>query len=611
MCNFIVTDEEINKAEQDIFLGQGSFSDEQKDFLKCLDSCSLQSYAGSGKTSTLVGKLHILAQKRIWETGKGICVISHTNIAVDEIKSRVASHYPEIMGYPNFVGTIQEFVNKFLFVPYLATLKMQIRSQDERRYLDYENDGDETLKTRITNKLSQLRHGGNAPVARFWDEFHRLCFYNGKVVNSKKLTEYSGLTTTTFLQTHSNSHLKILIDKQHEKGNFLFIESFIYALEYLKQHPIFAKIISERFNFVLLDEAQDCSEIQLKLLDKLFGNNKQVCFQQIGDINQSISENAWLAPEPTLFLGQSLRCGSNLITFVSGFCLNIFGGNTITGSISDSEKILITYGNIDNKEILEKFSEILISKGIPYDNKKGYFAIAHEHDQLIESFPDHYSREFTASNKKSKSLSFSNDVDYINLLTPDLIRKNGTQHVSNMLYRLLYKHFKTEGTWIELQEKVFTESSDFKKIVLGVSNEILAEGGISDFPELERKLNLILGQDLVKFKTRKIAAAEVAQKVNSYTSTHGVDIRIGTIHSVKGQTHNATLFISDPRPRYGKHDIEHGIQNNQNEWTKKYKRLIYVASSRPQNIFAFAIEKAVFDAMQDKTCFQGFEEVNI
>ena len=127
MCNFIVTDEEINKAEQDIFLGQGYFSGEQKAFLKCLDSCSLQSYAGSGKTSTLVGKLHILAQKRVWETGRGICVISHTNIAVDEIKSRVANHYPEIMEYPNFVGTIQEFVNKFLFVPYLATLKRQIR----------------------------------------------------------------------------------------------------------------------------------------------------------------------------------------------------------------------------------------------------------------------------------------------------------------------------------------------------------------------------------------------------------------------------------------------------------------------------------------------------
>lgn len=611
MCNFIVTDEEISKAEQDIFLGQGSFSDEQKAFLKCLDSCSLQSYAGSGKTSTLVGKLHILAQKRVWETGRAICVISHTNIAVDEIKSRVANHYPEIMEYPNFVGTIQEFVNKFLFIPYLATLKTQIIFQDERRYLDYENDGNTTLKTRITNKLSQLRHGGDASVARFWDEFHRLCFHEDKVVNSKKLTEYNGLTTSTFLQAHSNTHLKTLIDKQHEKGNFLFIESFIYALEYLKQHPIFIKIISERFKFVLLDEAQDCSEIQLKLLDELFGNNERVCFQQIGDINQSISEDAWLAPEPTLFLGQSLRCGSNLITFVSGFCLSTLGENTITGSANDSKKVLITYTNIGSMEILEKFSEILISKGIPYDNKKGYFAIAHEHDQLIESFPDHYSRESVASNKKSKSLRFSNDVDYINLLTPDLVRKNGTNYVSDVLYRLLYKHFKTEGTWIELQEKLFTENSDFKKIVLDISNEILADGGILDFPELQRKLNLILGEDLIKFNMKKITSAEVIEKTNSYKSSHGVDIRIGTIHSVKGQTHNATLFISDSRQRYNKYDFEHGMQNNQNEMTKKYKRLIYVASSRPQDLFAFAIQKNVYDLLQNKTCFDGFEVINI
>lgn len=611
MCNFIVTDEEINKAEQDIFLGHGSFSDEQKAFLKCLDSCSLQSYAGSGKTSTLVGKLHILAQKRVWETGRSICVISHTNIAVDEIKSRVANHYPEIMEYPNFVGTIQEFVNKFLFVPYLATAKMQIRFQDERRYLDYENDGDAALKTRVANKLSSIR--GSRIVGaedRFLYEFHRLCFIDNKAVTSKKFTEYSDLTTQAFTQTDSNTHLKTLIDKQQKKGNFLFIESFIYALEYLKQHPIFIKMLSERFSFVLLDEAQDCSEIQLKLLGELFGNNERVCFQQIGDINQSISEDAWLAPEPTLFLGQSLRCGSNLITFVSSFCLNTFGGNTIRGSDNDSEKILIVYSG-SSKDILEKFSEILVSKKTQYDNKKGYFAIAHEHDQLIESFPDHYSRESTASNKKNKSLRFTNDIDYINLLTPDLVRKNGTHYVSNILYRLLYKHFKTDGTWIELQEKLFEENSDFKKIVLDISNEILTEGGILDFPELQKKLNLILGEDLIKFNMKKISSADVTEKTNSYKSSHGVDIRIGTIHSVKGQTHNATLFISDSRQRYNKYDFEHGMQNNQNETTKKYKRLIYVASSRPQNIFAFAIQKTVFDALQDKTCFDGFEIVNI
>jgi hypothetical protein len=53
------------------------------------------------------------------------------------------------------------------------------------------------------------------------------------------------------------------------------------------------------------------------------------------------------------------------------------------------------------------------------------------------------------------------------------------------------------------------------------------------------------------------------------------------------------------------------MQNNQNEMTKKYKRLIYVASSRPQDLFAFAIQKNVYDLLQNKTCFDGFEVINI
>lgn len=621
MCNFIVTDEEINNAEQDIFLGQGSFSDQQKDFLKCLDSCSLQSYAGSGKTSTLVGKLHILAQKRVWETGKGICVISHTNIAVDEIKSRVANHYPEIMEYPNFVGTIQEFVNKFLFVPYLASLKMQIRFQDERRYLDYENCTDQVLKTRINNQLSRIRGSRSAEAeGRFWKNINHLCIYDNKVQvfdttrkGVNRFTPYKDLITTrAFPQTRSDLSVRQLIITEHQRGNFLFIESFIYALEYLKKHPVFIKIISERFNFVLLDEAQDCSEIQLKLLDELFGNNARMCFQQIGDINQSISEDAWLAPEPTLFLGQSIRCGSNLIAFVNNFCLNVFDGNPIRGTTNSSEKVLIIYSNQGGNCILEKFSEILTSKAIPYDKKKGFFVVANEHEQLTMAFPENYSRESASSSRKNKNLKLSNDIDYINLLTPDAIRKNGVNFVFNLLYKLLYKHFKSQGVWMELREKL-SEETDFKNLVLSVTNDILTSGGILDFPELQRKLNLILGEDLIKLDKKKIAPAEVTEITNSYKSSHGVDIRIGTIHSVKGQTHNATLFMSDPETFHGEYDIDHAMQNNQNERTKRYKRLIYVASSRPQNLFAFAIQKIVFDAIQDKdkNYFQGFEKINI
>ena len=131
MRNYIVSDSEIKKAEKDIFENKYHFNSEQKEFIKYLDSCCLQAYAGTGKTSTIVGKLHVLAQKDVWKSGRGICVLSHTNVAVDEIRKHVAIHYPAIMEYPNFIGTIQEFVNKFLFAPYLARKGMRMQFQDE------------------------------------------------------------------------------------------------------------------------------------------------------------------------------------------------------------------------------------------------------------------------------------------------------------------------------------------------------------------------------------------------------------------------------------------------------------------------------------------------
>lgn len=181
MCNFVVTDKEIAKSEKDIFDGKSSFNDEQRVFLKCLDTCSLQAYAGTGKTNALVGKLHILAQKNVWQNGRGICVVSHTNVAVDEIKKYVAKHYPSIMEYPNFIGTIQEFVNKFLFSPYLATQGLQIRFQDNSRYFDYKAElEDARILERISNKLRQINHGYEGARNDFFERLKTLHVHDDK-----------------------------------------------------------------------------------------------------------------------------------------------------------------------------------------------------------------------------------------------------------------------------------------------------------------------------------------------------------------------------------------------------------------------------------------------
>ena len=91
---------------------------------------------------------------------------------------------------------------------------------------------------------------------------------------------------------------------------------------------------------------------------------------------------------------------------------------------------------------------------------------------------------------------------------------------------------------------------------------------------------------------------------NKYADLNDIVVKVGTIHSVKGQTHNATLFFSNNE--YSKQDIQHVLDNTPSR-TPQYKKLIYVASSRAQFLFAFAMLKSTYDQLNDKSIFNEFE----
>ncbi len=113
-----INTEDIRYAE-DILLPKGSHFDvERIDFIKNLDTIDLQAVPWSGKTTALLAKLLILERYMPFDDWAWILVLSHTNTAVDEIKSKIWKYCPKLFTYPNFIGTIQSFVDKFLATPY-------------------------------------------------------------------------------------------------------------------------------------------------------------------------------------------------------------------------------------------------------------------------------------------------------------------------------------------------------------------------------------------------------------------------------------------------------------------------------------------------------------
>lgn len=610
MRNYNITDEEIAKAEQDILENGAHFNVKQREFIRCFNSCCMQAYAGTGKTAAIVGKLHVLAQKNARQNGRGICVISHTNVAVDEIKKHVAKHYPAIMQYPNFVGTIQEFINKFLFIPYLADRGLKIRFQDESRHFNKKDIQDPLVLKRVEDKDKQLNHSPNVAAAKraLNEKLKTLHISDGRLCATKdgEFNEFTDLTTKAVSQEQITTALCAVIEKKQDEGYFLFVESFIYGNEYLKKQPILKDALSRRFQLVLLDEAQDCSDVQLQILNNLFGDGTKNIFQQVGDVNQAISETKRKPDAAPLTLDQSTRFGDNLAAFINKF--KVDEGTGVTGTTQTTKKYLIKYDADKRSDVIQKFAEIVEQADIPTD--KAYFAISHQHDQLANYCPT-YSEKLAKNKNKKASLRFSDDIEYVELLTKDALFQQGSYFISKVLTSLLYKHLKEDCSWVELREELRygEKSADFRKMILIVSNELLNKERISDLSSLQNELNDILGENKTSFSiSNSYINAKQSQVNDNKYRYNETEICVGTIHSVKGQTHNATLLFSNSERR--KQDVQHTIDNTP-ILGPFFKKRLYVGSSRAKHLFAFAIEKNAFNSVAGNDIFRDFEQVEV
>ena len=115
-----VTKEDIEFAESILLPTGMTFIDDEKErinFISNFDTNDLNAVPGSGKTTALLAKLLILEKNLHFSDGSGVLVLSHTNAAVDEITRKIGPYCPKLFAYPNFVGTIQSFVNCMLAIP--------------------------------------------------------------------------------------------------------------------------------------------------------------------------------------------------------------------------------------------------------------------------------------------------------------------------------------------------------------------------------------------------------------------------------------------------------------------------------------------------------------
>lgn len=261
-----IAETDIDKIEA--LLGNVIFDKERREIIKNLDSIDVQAFPGSGKTTALVAKLAILAGKWFLDN-RGICVLSHTDAARDEIEDRLGKTPigRQLLSYPHFVGTFHGFFDTFVSIPWLRSNGYSIKIIDS----------DIVLK----NRWNRLRPG----TKHYLENSGK----NEYVCESIRFPVSIDIGCGEHTQSYIN--VKKIVEDSQKEGYFTYNEMLLIAQYVLEQSPVVCKIIQTRFPWLFIDEAQDTNSLQWALIDTAFKDKNDTKIQAFGDSNQAIFQS--------------------------------------------------------------------------------------------------------------------------------------------------------------------------------------------------------------------------------------------------------------------------------------------------------------------------------
>lgn len=645
-----IKSENIAKAEQLLLPDGCSFDPERVQFITRLESGDLLAVPGSGKTTALRAKLYCMAKELPMKDGRGILALSHTNVAVDELKKMLQNHCPQLFEYPNFVGTIQEFVDTFLALPYYVQKyghREDIIDADqyERACTNLMNK-----RGRITTYLSgKLKYGKDYKSIRlgYSEDGRKILRFGieGKEVEIEAERKW-------LREGNAEEKVAQLIDflfQMKEKilnwGVLHYDDCYYLAETNIREHPDIVGILRKRFAYVFVDEAQDMKGYQLKIIDKCF-NCDSVVLQRIGDPNQAIFDgfsmvNTWESRTPS-FINNSLRLTQEVASVVDHLVLDRGdngqgGARFVVNGVRSQEPVIPRYLILYTQDTIgglkEKFKNLIRShhlESIDEARKYGFHIVGWnseatgkvDHRRLEDIFPE-YHRSLSNFHVNPATLS-----EHIQLERHVGNFKESRKTVLEVFVKVarMAKQRPADGRMftapklLAMMNENAQAKQQFKEELLECTKK-LSEGAWSDAYTIIREtttkwLNDFFQQqpnDTVKAYYED-AFVPLIPDVEEH-DTDDITISIGTVHSVKGMTHCATMYvetsynnkyeseymIDEKTTGRGKNKVwtvtspflMHDLQPK-NKNAAMAKRMLYVGFSRPTHLLCYASDKRLW-----------------
>lgn len=256
----------------------------------------VSSLAGTGKTETV--SLRIL---KLLEEGKSVLCLCFTNAAVSQLSDRLKN---KGLGSVK-VMTIDAFTSRIA------------------SHLDYKTtDGTDIVK-QVLQRNGIVVNNSECKIFQKMAAFN----YFNKGVDTPLFS-----IRPDFLEELINQY-----DIEKRKRNVLdFSDACIVAAKFLSFNK-------SSYDEVIVDEAQDVNELQIKLLNKLAGGN---ALTFVGDSNQSIFSFAGVSPYTfntmcsdwnKLYLSESFRSGKKIIDSTNVMLKELESDSLLSSNINESD----------------------------------------------------------------------------------------------------------------------------------------------------------------------------------------------------------------------------------------------------------------------------------
>ena len=644
--------ENIAKAEQLLLPDGCHFDDERIQFINRLESGDLLAVPGSGKTTALRAKLYCMAKELPMKDGRGILALSHTNVAVDELKKMLLNYCPQLFEYPNFVGTIQEFVDTFLALPYYVQ-KYGHREDmiDEDRYVqacEYIMSLPRWESTYLARKLVYAKDYRKIRFG-YADDGRRIMKHGieGEEVVIEPAAKWERENTAAEKVAQMTDFLFQMKEKIMDDGVLHYDDCYYLAETNIREHPNIIDILRKRFAYVFVDEAQDMKGYQLNIIDKCF-NCDSVTLQRIGDPNQAIFDgfsigNAWVSRNPS-FINNSLRLTQEVASVVNYLVLDRGDDGQrrarfVVNGVRSQEPVIPRYLLLYTQDTIgglkEKFKEVIRShhlESTPEAKKYGFHIVGWNseakndvaHRRLEDIFPE-YHRNLSKPNSNPATLSeqiqrerhvgsFKESRKTVLDVFIKVVRMAGQRPADRRL-------FTANKLLAVVKEHNQAVQQQFREELLKCTMK-LSEGAWYDAYILIKATTIKwLNDFFLQQPNEKVTAyyedafAPLIPEVEAQDADD-IAISIGTVHSVKGMTHCATMYVEtsynnkyeseymivDKTTGRGKNKVRtvtspflmQDLQPNGNN-AAMAKRMLYVGFSRPTHLLCYASEKRIWN----------------